>query len=125
MTLYREPLPEDCPPETAEEVDAPRIVFRRVWNNPPIDDDFRSQRAENPGKEFRRVSECRVRGLSVFVEREDLEELLKRPNFKGGLVAQVALDKGAGYIEHTSRYSSHHTWWPLAAYDIPAVCQVL
>ena len=30
MTLYREPLPEDCPPETAEEIDGRRIVFRMV-----------------------------------------------------------------------------------------------
>ena len=124
MLIYREPLPEDCPPESAEEIAGPWIVYRRVWNDPPIDDDFRSQRAENPGREFRGISECRVRGLSVFVKREDLETLLKRPNFGGGQIAQVALYRGAGYIEHTSRHTSHHTWWPLAAYDILAKCQV-
>ncbi len=123
MLIYREPLPEDCPPETAEEIAGPRIVYRRVRNNPPTDDDFRSQRAENPSKKFN-LSECQARGVSVFVEREDLEELLKRPNFRGGQIAQVTLDNGAGYIEHTSRRNSHHTWWPLAAYNILAVCQV-
>ena len=123
MNIYREPLPEDCPPETAEEIISPRIVYRRVWHNPPLNDDFRSQRAENPSKKFN-VSECRARGVSVFVDREDLEELLKRPNFRGGQIAQVTLYPGAGYIEHTSRTTSHHTWWPLAAYNILAVSQV-
>ena len=123
MLIYREPLPEDCPPDSAEEIVGPWIVYRRVWNDPPVDDDFRSQRAENPSKKFN-VSECRARGVSVFVEREDLETLLKRPNFGGGQIAQVALYRGAGYIEHTSRHTSHHTWWPLAAYDILAMCQV-
>ena len=32
---YREPLPEGCPPEVAEEIVAPREVFRLVRCNPP------------------------------------------------------------------------------------------
>ena len=123
MLIYREPLPEDCPPADAEEIVGPRIVYRMVWNDPPVDDDFRSQRAENPSGKFN-VSECRARGVSVFVERSDLEKRLKRPKFKGGQVCKVTLDKGAGRIQHTADNSSHHTWWPLAAYDILAVCQV-
>ena len=62
---YRESLPENCPPDTADEITSPRLVYRLVRNNPPTDDDFRSQRAEQPDRVFRNISECQARGLSV------------------------------------------------------------
>ena len=65
--LYREPLPDNCPPDTAEEINAPRTVYRLVRNNPTTDDDFRFQRSEQPERIFRDVTECQARGLSVFV----------------------------------------------------------
>ena len=57
---YREPLPEGCPPDDAEEITAPRVVYRLVRNDPPTSYDFRSQRAESPRRVFRRVSECQA-----------------------------------------------------------------
>ena len=125
MLVYREPLPENCPPEDADEISSPRIVFRLVRKDPPTDADFRSQRAENPGREFKGITECQVRGLSVFTERGDAAEQLKWPNLKGMLVCQVVLDKGAGRIQHTSNRTSHHTWWPLADYNILPGCLVV
>ena len=124
MPIYREPLPENCPPEAAAEISSPRIVFRLVRKDPPTDGDFRSQRAENPGREFKDITECQARGLSVFTERRDIAERLKRPNLKGMRVCRVALDEGAGRIQHTARRTSHHTWWPLADYDILSGCLV-
>ena len=59
---YREPLPEDCPPDNAQEITAPRVVYRLVRSNPPTDDDFRSQREERPDQVFHDVTECRARG---------------------------------------------------------------
>ena len=44
--IFREPLPDDCPPDDAEEITSPHLVYRLVRNIPPINDDFRSQRAE-------------------------------------------------------------------------------
>lgn len=43
---YREPLPEGCPPDSAEEITVTRKVFRLIRTVPPTDDDFRSQREE-------------------------------------------------------------------------------
>lgn len=63
---YREPLPDNCPPDAAEAINAPRIVYRLVRNIPPTDADFRSQRSERPEQIFRDVTECQARGLSVF-----------------------------------------------------------
>lgn len=118
---YREPLPDGCPPEAAEEIVASREVFRLVRNNPPALDDFRSQRAEKPQAVFQ-VSECQARGLSVFADRRDAEaKALKLPRFRGCLVCRVTLQAGAGRIQQTFQ-PSHHTWWPLATFDILAHC---
>ena len=121
--LYREPLPDDCPPDAAEEIDAPRTVYRLVRNNPPSDDDFRSQRAEKPTARFN-VSECRARGLSVFAERRVAERLAKKPNLTGSVICQVTLTPGAGRIKQTGG-RSHYTWWPYKDYDILANCRLV
>ena len=119
---YREPLPEGCPPDAAKEIAAPQEVFRLTRTNPPTLADFRSQRAEKPGRAFPGVTECQACGLSVFADRQDLVmKALKLPYLRGRLVCRVALDAGAGRIQQTGQ-PSHHTWWPLAAFDILAHC---
>ena len=119
---YREPLPEGCPPGAADEIAAPREVFRLVRGNPPTVDDFKSQRAEKPDAVFQ-VPECQARGLSVFAERRDSERALKLPTLRGRLICRLRLDTGAGRIQQTGR-PSHHTWWPLAEFNILANCGV-
>ena len=122
---YRELLPEDCPPDDAEEVTGPRVVYRLVRNNPPTDEDFRSQRAENPERVFPEVTECQTRGLSVWVDLTDATDLLRLRNMRGRLVCQVQLDLGAGHLMQTGRYLSHRTWWPLADFDILTECSLV
>lgn len=115
---YREPLPEGCPPDAAEEIATPRTVFRLARTNPPTLDDFRSQRAEKPERVFPCVTECQARGLSTFADRRDLEaRALKLPYLRGRLICRVSLQAGAGRIQQTGQ-PSHHTWWPLATFDI-------
>ena len=117
---YREPLPENCPPETAEEITEPRIVYRLVRHNPPIDGDFRSQRAEKPQQHFD-VPECQVRGVSVFDNYGVAVNWTKSRNLRGTQVCRVTLNRGAGRITKTGS-RAHYTWWPLANYDILANC---
>jgi hypothetical protein len=117
---YREPLPDGCPPEDSDIVLTERVVFRIVKTNPPTEDDFRSQRAERPRAEFF-ADECVARGLSVHTDEVDSLELLKLPRLRGRMICQVTLLSGAGRIKQTGR-PSHHTWWPLAAYDILSYC---
>ena len=120
---YLEPLPEQCPPDTAREILAQLDVFRLVRANPPTIEDFRSQRALKPDATFT-VPECQARGLSVFCERRDaVNRALKLPNLRGLLVCRVTLETGAGRIQQTGQ-PSHHTWWPLAKFDILAHCGV-
>lgn len=121
---YRELLPEGCPPDAAEEIGMPREVFRLARINPPTLDDFRSQRVEKPNRVFPGVTECQARGLSVFADRRDLEaRALKLPYLRGRFMCRVTLQAGAGRIQQTFQ-PSHHTWWPLAEFDILAHCTI-
>lgn len=121
---YRDSLPAGCPPDAAEEIASPRVVFRLVRTDPPTPDDFRSQRQEKPDRKFPGVTECQACGLSVFAEKRDAEaKALKLPHLKNRKLCRVTLPAGAGRIQPTFQ-PSHHTWWPLAAFDILAHCGV-
>lgn len=119
---YRDPLPEGCPPDAAEEISTSRAGFRLVRSDPPTLDDFRSQRQEKPDRKFSGVTECQTCGLSVFAEKRDAEaKALKLPHLKTRKLCRVTLPAGAGRIQPTFQ-PSHHTWWPLAAFDILVHC---
>ncbi len=121
---YGEPLPVGCPPDVAEEIAQPRELFRLVRSLPPVEEDFRSWRAEQPQRGLpKELTECQARGLSVYAERYDLERILKLPKFRGRWICRLRLRAGAGRIQQTGR-PSHHTWWPLADYDILGQCHV-
>ena len=99
-------------------------MFRLVRTDPPTARDFLSQRQEKPKRVFPGVSECETRGLSVFAERRDAEaKALKLPHLKNRKLCRVLLPAGAGRIQQTFQ-PSHHTWWPLEAFDILANCRV-
>ena len=122
---YREPPPENCPSDEAEEIDAPRVVYRLVRNNPPTDDDFQSQRAERPDRIFRNITEFQARGLSVRTGLAFAVELMGLRTMRGRMLYQVRLDNDAGRIMQTGEDPDHTTWWPLADYDILANCSLV
>ena len=116
---FRDELPPGCPPETAEEIINETICYRLVNNDPPTEDDFRSQRTLEPNRDFG-VSECRARGLSVFMQAADAARAAQRSrNLRGAQLVQLTLNPGAGYIKQTGS-RSHHTWWPYKAFDVLA-----
>lgn len=121
--IYREPLPRGCPPDAAEDITDGLNVFRLVRTSPPTERDFRSQRAERPGHVFVGITECQARGLSVHTQRSDSVRARKLPSLRGHLICRILLGSGAGRIQQTGR-PSHHTWWPLADYDVLARCVV-
>lgn len=106
------------------EIASEQVVFRLVKTRPATQEDFRSQRAERPSATFKNVTECQALGLSVFTERSDAVEKARRlPKFRGFQVCKVRLAAGAGRIQQTFQ-PSHHTWWPLATFDILAHCEM-
>ena len=122
---YREPLPGNCPPDTAEDIAAPRVVFRLVRSNPPTDDDFRSQLAERPDRVFRNITEHQARGLSVRTDLDSAVELMGLRTMRGRMLCQVQLDRGAEHIMPTGEDHHHSTRWPFADYDILANCSLV
>lgn len=120
---YREPLPESCPPEAAEEITSDRLLFRLVKTLPPTEDDFKSQRALRPDVSFD-VSECLARGLSVDTERRGIEKTAKLPHFRKRRICLIRVGPGAGRLLQTFQ-PTHHTWWPLADFDILSHCEAL
>ena len=94
-------------------------------NNPPTDDDFRSQRAEQPDRVFRNISECQARGLSVRTDLESVVDLMGLRTIRGRMLCQVQLDHGSGRIMQTGGDSHHSTWWPLADYLILVNCSLV
>lgn len=121
---FREPLPAGCPPEEAERITGSRTVYRIVRCDPPADHDFQSQRALNPDQVFGGVTECQVRGLSVFDDIKTARSLLASSKFRGWAICQVNLTNGSGYIQRTGR-RNHFTWWPLANFEILVCCVVV
>ena len=122
---YREPLPDDCPLNEAEEITSPRLVYRLIRNDPPYHKDFRSQRAESPNRIFRNVSECQARELSVRTDLDSAVELMGLRSMRGRMLSQVQLDRGTGRILQTGQDPHHSTWWPLASSDILANCSMV
>ena len=121
MTMtYREPLPDDCPPDEAAEITSPLLVYRLVRNNPPTYEDFISQRAQRPNRVFRNISECQARGLAVRTDLDSAVELMALRTMRGMMLCQVQLNHGAGRVMQTGQDPHHSAWWPLADYDVLA-----
>ncbi len=123
---YREKLPPGCPPKAAEEIIDLKICYRLVQNAPPQEDDFRSQRALQPNRDFR-LLECQVRGLSVFMKSTDAARAARHSrNLRNMQVSRLTLTQGAGYIQQTGTGNrSHYTWWPYREFDVLANCEVM
>ena len=88
---FRDELPEGCPPENADKIRRETICYRLVHNDPPIADDFRSQRTLEPNRDFG-VSECRARGLSIFMQAADAVRVAQRSRNLRGAKCPVDLE---------------------------------
>ena len=122
---FLEELPEGCPPEGAHQIEPDSVAFRFVRDDPPSLADFESQRKKQPQKKWN-ISECQARGLSVYCELGAANRAMKLPYIrkKFRFIARVLLRKGAGYIQQTGT-PDHHTWWPLASFDVVANSEVI
>ena len=121
--MFREPLPDECPPDDAEEINGTLILYRLVNDKTVTEGDFDSNRYLFPTMKFR-VDECHARGVSVFANQGDIQRILKMRRHREKRICIVELSEGAGYIRPNGR-DSHHTWWPFAKYDILGSCKAL
>ena len=130
--VYRDELPEGCPPAEAEGIDMERIVFHFVrrragdLERPLSSGEFQSQRTRRPTAVFAGADECIARGLSVFGSSRVAASVLERARTRGRWVdmriCRVTLNDGDGAILKTSRgrpttEGQHWTWWPAGRFE--------
>ena len=62
---YREELPENCPPDHANEIVEPMVVYRIKRRDRPFSEFFDSEYKIDPSRNFAKQG-CTARALSVF-----------------------------------------------------------
>jgi hypothetical protein len=102
-------FPIQCPPLTA--VPTEKSVYRLVRNEPPIEDDFLSNKQEAmsgvwPGKE------CEACGLSVLNSYDKADKTIRtyKKKFKLHKIAKGTIAQSTGVVAKTFG-SGHFTWW--------------
>ncbi len=107
---WPEHFPENCPP--ANSIEAGGTVHRFVRNNPPENNDFRSNRLLHPQQDFGE-NICQACGLSVYRDKNDLIRKLRRlPAKRKCHIATGNLNPDTGKILPTpTQGDSHNTWW--------------
>ncbi len=113
---WSETLPEQCPPDNA--FDPEGLVFYRLCDtSPPTIEDFKSQRAICPTCEYKNVSECIARSLSVWDNIDKCLNLLKLPRHKGKSAMKLELTTNDGMVLQTFK-PNHYSWWKTQSFDI-------
>lgn len=112
-SVWFEPLPEQCPPADAQEMDGSVKLYRVVINNPVNSEDFTSQRFCKPNKVFQPpVSECIARAVSLYDNLEGARKVKKLPIYKEvGRIIEVVLGKTDGVAKCTNHTTGHYSWW--------------
>lgn len=119
--MFREQLPCDCPPEEAWEIVTRTIMYRLIKGDTPTTEDFHSFRKLNPNAKVKGVSECQIRGLSVYCSPSDAKRKSKYRDEMYRICA-IELDQGAGRVIKSGR--NHYTWWPRDDFEILDRCRV-
>lgn len=119
MTEWFEELPDKCPPDNAFNPDG--YTFYRLTNGDnPTDQDFYSQRAICPTCNYKDISECIARSLSVWDDIEKCLNLLKLPRHKHKKVMTLPLTSADGLAVQTFK-PNHYSWWRSKSFDLASV----
>jgi hypothetical protein len=115
MIQWSEILPEQCPPENA--IDPNGMVFYRLCESAPIENDFKSQKAICPTGVYKNVSECIARSLSVWDDIDKCLNILKLPRHKGKSAMILELKSHDGLVLQTFK-PNHYSWWRTQLFGI-------
>jgi len=114
--MYREELPEGCPPPDAIEIENEWIGYRFVSGTSPAPEDFDSHFRKDPSKRY--PDPCIAKALSLEADFAQARKRLELPKFKNGSICQVTLDRGAGRIKQTGASRTHYSWWPYNGWGV-------
>ena len=130
---YRESLPPDCPPPSAQDITEQTVRYRLLKATTPEQDDFDSYAKEHggPNPEIPRTP-CEQSGVSLWTSLEDAQSLmLGNPNRRRRnrtsrwlAIGELTLSDGAGKLNPVEK-RGHQTWWPSQAFDPVENCKVI
>jgi len=109
--MWKENLPNDCPPETAEEIE--EKVFRIVKDEEPTPDDFKPYAKLYPNnKRYKNL--CRAYAVSFFDTLENATKAFlsakTRNRCLGKYVVEYKMSKNFGCCEY-KKESGHYSIW--------------
>ena len=116
-TKWFEELPEQCPPEDANECNG--TYYRIANGNPATSADFFSQKRLQPDKIFtgEGIDDCIVKSISLFSDRKEIEKRMKLPKFRKGVIAEIRLEPKDGMIKKTFG-NAHYSWWRTNEFEV-------
>ena len=125
---YREPLPAECPPDTAQQIDEPTIRYRLLEKDNPAETDFDSyvKKKGGPNPTIDR-DVCHQSGVSLLTTLEAARDMLNGHHNKKGRwrqIGELTIQPGAGKLEPPD-VNRHQTWWPTRTFNVLANCKVL
>lgn len=125
---YRETLPPDCPPASAQGIIEPRVRYRLLETTAAHPEDFDSYAKRSGGIKWRlRRTPCEQSGVSLFVALEMVQAMLTgalNHNRRCQSVGELTLPPGAGKLNPVEP-SGHQTWWPARDFDPVGNCKVI
>lgn len=101
--MWKEALPEKCPPESATGIN--RKVFRAINSNTLTEDDFQCYAVAN----VRYKNICKAYAISFFDTTEKILEAFKRKKL-GNFIAEIELKENHG-VAHFDKDSGHLSVW--------------
>ena len=125
---YRETLPPDCPPPSAQGIMVRTVRYRLLETTAPRQEDFDSYVKRN-GSANRQISRtpCEQSGVSLFVSQESARTLMTsyfNRNRRWQAIGELTLLAGTGKLNPVDS-NGHQTWWPSQAFDPVGNCTVL
>lgn len=122
LNSFREALPPNCPPDDAEEVTEPLVMYRLIKGDEPSCEDFDSLYKKNPDAAKLSGDLCAAAGLSVF---RTVEAVANTNKFqKGGFsIYALHLRSGVGILKSTFKDPDHFTLWPYRDFDLMKILE--
>ena len=125
---YRETLPPDCPPPSAQDIAEQTLRYRLLENASPNQQDFDSYMKRN-GEANRRIrrTPCEQNGVSLFTSLEAARNLIAsnlNKDRRWQAVGELTISPGAGKLNPVEP-NGHQTWWPSQAFDPIKSCKVM
>ncbi len=125
---YREPLPPDCPPLTAQDITERMVRYRLLEGIAPAQKDFDSF-AKQKGRYLQKSKRtpCEQSGVSLWKSLNSVRALLAGDLNKAGKwrsIGELTIPTGAGKLNPIEP-GGHQTWWPSKDFNPVASCKVI